>query len=182
MPTTVNIWFSGVKSWANSSSKAFHVEPLWADLILQPAAVILLLLQILPQLYSVPVGHDYLPLSFLVVVPLSIQQVFLLCSGDVPFPDVLVGLGKLLHGRRNKTGTQTLIHVQRAFIFCRLLFRSSMLYVLVWVNMSFISRRSQTLPAHTAASQSPVASSAWLCFPIGGWAAVSPGGPAAGFL
>lgn len=69
-----------------------------ADLISQPAAVNLLLLQTLPQFYSLSVGHGYLPLSFLVVVPLSVQQVLPLCNGGIPFPAVLVGLGKMLDG------------------------------------------------------------------------------------
>lgn len=63
------------------------------DLILQPAAVTLLLLQVLPQPHSLTFGRCYLPLTFLVVVSLSVQQLLLLYYGGIPLPDVLVGLG-----------------------------------------------------------------------------------------
>lgn len=69
-----------------------------SDLVLEPATVILLLFQILPQPHSLLLGFAYLPLRFLVVLPLSVQQVLLLCNGGIPFPDALVGLGKLLSG------------------------------------------------------------------------------------
>lgn len=89
------------------------MEPLReADLVPQPAAIILLLLQILLQLHSLSFGRAYRPLGFHVVVSLSIKQVLPLCEGGSLFPEVLVGLGKLLDGKEGRDkNTNTSVHI-----------------------------------------------------------------------
>lgn len=67
-----------------------------ADLILQPAAVILLISQMLTQFYSLLLGRGRLPLSFSGPVFCCFKQVLPLCNGGIHFPGVLVGLGKFL--------------------------------------------------------------------------------------
>lgn len=76
-----------------------------ADLILQPPAVTLLLLQLLPQFHRLSFGHGYLLLSFLVFFFVSLQKVLPLFDGVIPLPDVLVGLGKFLEGGKQDCNT-----------------------------------------------------------------------------
>lgn len=110
---------------------------LWEDnLILQPAAIIFLLLQNLSQFYSLLVGNGYLPLSFLVVVLLHIQQVFPLCNGGIPFPDFLVGFSKLLEAWRNETGIQNLVLLKCTIQCIFLHFITFLIQKLVCANLS----------------------------------------------
>lgn len=66
------------------------------DLILQPAAVLLLLLHVLLQPESLLPGCSELHLGFPVVLGQSIQQVLSLCDGVIPFSDGLLVLRKFL--------------------------------------------------------------------------------------
>lgn len=62
------------------------------DLILQPAAVLLLLLRVLLQPKGLLPGCAELHLRFPVVLRQSIQQVSSLCDGQIPFSDGLLVL------------------------------------------------------------------------------------------
>lgn len=74
-------------------STGFRCGP---DLILQPAAVLLLLLHILLQPKSLLPACTQLHLGFPVVLRQSIQQLLRLCDGEAPFSDGLLVLCKFL--------------------------------------------------------------------------------------
>lgn len=76
-----------------------------ADLILQLAAVPLLLLLILLQLHCLLCGQDYLLLRFLVFLFLSLQKVLPLFHGVILLPEVVVESGKCLEGRKQDCHT-----------------------------------------------------------------------------
>lgn len=66
------------------------------DLVLQPAAALLLLLHLLLQPESLLPARAQLQLGLPVVLGQSIQQALSLCDGEIPFSDGLLVLCKFL--------------------------------------------------------------------------------------